>query len=100
MSKEAFEKIKAGLEDAREWSRGDRSRGKANRIEVPEVDVRAVRSSLGLSQDSFATAFGVSVGTVRNWEQGRRRPEGPARVLLHVIEREPDAIKRVLAELH
>ena len=62
------------------------------------VDVRAVRNRLGLSQQQFAAGFGVSVGTVRNWEQGRRQPEGAARVLLRVIEREPAAVKRALVD--
>ena len=97
MTKEAFESIMAGLEDALAYARGDRSRGVAHEIEVREVDVRTVRVKLGLSQSSFASIFQVSVGTVRNWEQGRRRPEGPARALLRVIEREPEAVKRALA---
>jgi putative transcriptional regulator len=49
-----------------------------------------------MSQDEFAAQFGISPATVRNWEQGRRQPEGPARVLLNIIEREPDVVKRAL----
>jgi putative transcriptional regulator len=60
------------------------------------VDVAQLRDSLGLSQTEFAEAFGVSVGTIRNWEQGRRSPRGPARVLLNVIAKEPEAVMRVL----
>ena len=97
MTKAAFESIMAGLEDALAYARGDRSRGVAHAIEVSEVDVRGVRARLGLSQSGFAAMFRVSVATVRNWEQGRRRPEGPARVLLTVIDREPDAVRRALA---
>jgi len=97
VSKEAFESIRAGLEDALAYTRGDRSRGVAHEIDVPEVDVREVRAKLGLSQSSFAAMFRVSVATVRSWELGRRRPEGPARALLTVIEREPDAVRRALA---
>ena len=97
MTKGAFESIMAGLEDALAYARGDRSRGVAHEIEVRDVDVRMVRAKLGLSQSRFASMFQVSVGTVRNWEQGRRRPEGPARALLRVIEREPEAVKRALA---
>ena len=97
MSKGAFESIKAGLEDALAYARGDKSRGIGHEIEVPPVNVRAVRTKLGLSQPKFARMFRVSVATVRNWEQGRRRPEGPARVLLTVIEREPEAVRRALA---
>ena len=51
---------------------------------------------LGLSQTEFAAWFGLSPGTLRNWEQGRRVPEGPARVLLRVIERDPEAVRRAI----
>lgn len=63
---------------------------------VPEVDVRAARERLGLTQPAFAAKSGVALPTLRKWEQGRRRPDGPARVLLRVIEREPDAVRRAL----
>jgi putative transcriptional regulator len=67
-------------------------------VHLPEhIDVRAVHAKLGMSQHSFAAKFGVSISTVRNWEQGRRRPEGPARVLLTIIDREPEAVERALA---
>ena len=64
---------------------------------VPDVDVRAARERLGLSQPMFAVRFGVPLATLRKWEQGKRRPDGPARVLLRVIEREPEAVQRALA---
>lgn len=63
---------------------------------VPAPDVAAVRRRLGLSQRAFAQAFGVSPHTLRKWEQGQRRPEGPARVLLCVIDKEPEAVRRAL----
>ena len=59
---------------------------------VPTVDVKAVRRRLGLSQAAFAARFGVNLRTVQDWEQGRRRPEGPARLLLAVIDRDPDVV--------
>jgi len=66
---------------------------------VPDrIDVRAVRRKIGMSQDEFARQFGVSKRTVQDWEQNRRRPEGPARAFLRVIEREPEAVQRALAE--
>ncbi len=64
---------------------------------LPPVDVAALRKRLGMSQPVFAHMFGLSVGTIRDWEQGRCQPDGPARVLLHVIEREPQAVERALA---
>ncbi len=98
MAKEAFDTIAAGLVDAIAYAQGDKSRGKARVVEVPTIDVAAMRKKLGLSQDRFAAAFGVSPSTVRNWEQGRRRPEGPAKVLLRVIDKEPEAVLRALHE--
>ncbi|HYW07395.1 MAG TPA: helix-turn-helix domain-containing protein [Longimicrobium sp.] len=57
-----------------------------------DVNVAALRERFKLSQPKFATMLGISVGTLRNWEQGRRRPEGPARVLLRVAAQHPDAV--------
>ena len=69
----------------------------ALRVHSPApVDVRELRHRLGMSQAAFAARFGVELRTVQNWEQGQRRPEGPARVLLQVIDREPDAVLRAL----
>lgn len=68
-------------------------------IPAPQPDdVRAIRQRLGLSQEQFAARFGFSVETIRNYEQGHRRPTGPARALLRVIAREPDAVARALAD--
>jgi putative transcriptional regulator len=65
---------------------------------VPEaVDVAALRHALGLSQAAFARRFGLDVTAVQAWEQGRRRPDRTARVLLAVIAREPEAVRRALA---
>jgi putative transcriptional regulator len=61
-------------------------------FEFPETEVRALREQYGLSQDKFADLVGISVGTLRNWEQGRRKPEGPARVLLRVASRHPEVL--------
>jgi putative transcriptional regulator len=60
-------------------------------------DAAAVREGYGLSQEKFAALLGISVGTLRNWEQRRRVPEGPARVLLKVAERHPDAVLDTVA---
>ena len=61
------------------------------------ADIAATRRRLGLSQTEFAAWFGISPGTLRNWEQGRRVPEGPARVILRVSEREPEAARRAIS---
>lgn len=91
------ESILEGLEDALAFARGDKKRGKASKVRVPDIDVARLRKRLGLTQAEFAAAFGVHVGTVRNWEQGIRRPEGPARVLLRVIDVNPKAVLDAIA---
>ena len=96
MARKAFDKIMAGLEDALAYAEGDATRATVHQIEIHEVDVAALRKRLGLSQDRFAVTFGFSPKTVRNWEQGIRHPDGPARILLQVIEREPEAVLRAL----
>jgi putative transcriptional regulator len=58
---------------------------------------RKVRERLGLSQEAFAQRFGLSLRTIQEWEQHRREPDGPARVLLQVIANEPEAVERALA---
>ncbi|CAA6605455.1 DNA-binding protein [Rhodospirillaceae bacterium LM-1] len=68
------------------------------RTHVPEeLDVAGIRSKVGLSQKDFAACFGVSTRTVQEWEQRHRRPSGPARAFLTVIDREPKAVRRALS---
>ena len=90
------ESILRGARQALDYGRGVRAGFVAH---VPEdLDVAAIRKRLGLSQGDFAARFGFKLDAVQNWEQGRRRPEGAARAFLRVIEREPDAVQRALAE--
>jgi putative transcriptional regulator len=96
MSQKAFDLIAAGLRDAIAMAKGEPGRGRVRRVRVPDVNVHELRHKLGLSQADFAAAFGVSPGTIRGWEQGRRRPKGPARVLLVVIDRAPKATMMAL----
>jgi putative transcriptional regulator len=65
------------------------------RIMVP-TDVKAIRAKFGLSQDQFAKTFALNLATLRDWEQERRMPHGPARTLLQIIDREPEAVRRAL----
>jgi putative transcriptional regulator len=91
-------KIIAGLKDAVRYSRGDHSRGKASVVSVPHpLDVRAIRNRQGLTQKAFAEKYGFSASTLRNWEQGHRAPTGASRVLLLVIEKQPQAVEAALA---
>ena len=98
MSKAAFEKIKAGLESAKAYLDGtaDKSR---YRVHIPaEVNVKKIRRRLGLSQEAFAQKYGFALSAVRDWEQGRRTPERSARILLKIVDKEPEAVSRALAE--
>lgn len=93
MKDEDFAGLKAGLEDAIAFVRGDQSRGVAHLA----VDIKALRSKVGKSQAQFAEAFHIPVGTVRDWEQGRRNPDAPARALLKIIAADPAIAERLLA---
>jgi len=79
----------------REWKRMERE-GRIRFVPPRIVDVRAIREKMKLSQTEFAARFGFTPAAVRQWEQGRRQPQGPARVLLTVIAREPKAVRRAL----
>ena len=79
----------------REWRKMVRE-GRIVLVPPAKVDVRSIREKLDLSQSEFAARFGFTAGAVRQWEQGRRQPQGPARVLLTIIAREPGAVSRAL----
>jgi putative transcriptional regulator len=97
MSKRAFEKIKAGLDSAKAYLDGTADK-RLYRVHVPDkIDVRKIRRRLGLSQQAFAETYGFALSAVRDWEQGRRRPERSARILLKIVEKEPDTVTRALA---
>jgi putative transcriptional regulator len=94
---ELGDRIVSGLEDALAFSRGKRGKRRVHRVTVPrQVDVKAIRRRLRMTQAQFANTFGFTLHAVRNWEQGKRTPEGAARVLLLVISREPAAVVRAL----
>ena len=78
---------------------GQIKRGKAKPSRVTafnSADVRAIRERLGKSQSEFALMIGVSVATLQNWEQGRRRPDGPAQALLKIASVNPEAVAHAL----
>ena len=86
------------LESVREAGRIRRGKKKPSRaFHFPEPEVARIREQLGLSQENFAALIGVSKRTVENWEQGRRRPTGPARALLKIVDADP---KWALKALH
>ena len=68
-------------------------------VHIPEiVNVKRIRTDMGLSQAGFAARFGLSLHTLRNWEQGKRTPDPAARAYLKVIENAPDVVSGILAE--
>jgi putative transcriptional regulator len=93
---EAFESIKAGLEEAIAFAKGEDTGAVVHRIKVPDVNVASIRRETGLSQSEFARSIGVAKGTLLNWEHGRRRPTGPAQVLLALIAKRPSVVRELL----
>ena len=94
MKKQDFDEL---IESVREAGKILRGEAKPSReFTFTPDDVRAIRNKLRKSQDEFAMMIGVSVSTLRNWEQGRRQPHGPARALLKVASENPKAVERAL----
>ena len=95
MKKKAFEELMASVRHAGRIRRGEAA--PSRRFSFKAVEVHRIRRRLGLSQPEFALLIGVSVATLRNWEQGRRRPVGPARALLRIAATHPDAVLDALS---
>lgn len=96
MNDEDFEGIMQGIKETAAYLRGELDPDSC-RVHVPqEVDVKAIRSKLKMTQAAFAAKFGFSHSAVKDWEQLRRRPEASARVLLTVIDKEPQAVLNAL----
>ena len=91
----AFTSIARGLREAINHQHG---KGVGTKVHRPEeIDVAALRKGLDLTQAEFAAKFCISLGTLRHWERGDRRPHGPALALLHIVAKEPKAVLRALA---
>jgi len=91
MKKELFEELKNSLREAGQIKRGAMKPSRVFKIN-PQNDIAKVRDKLGLSQSKFAAVLGISADTLQNWEQGRRHPTGPARVLLKIATRHPEVL--------
>jgi len=90
MNDELFEEL---VESVRQGGAILRGKAKPSRaFEIAAPDVKRIRAQYQLSQSEFAALLGISVATLRNWEQGRRTPDGPARILLQVAAKHPDAV--------
>lgn len=91
-----FQGLVQGMKEAMAYARGEHVEGL--RVHIPaEIDVAGVRRKTSLSQAEFSSRIGISTATLRNWEQGRRKPEGPARVLLTMIDANPRVVEETLA---
>src|SRR6516225_10870003 len=96
MRKQDFDNLTASVKQAGKIRRGEAKPGRIT--DFPRLDVKAIRQKLGKSQSQFALMIGVSVAALQNWEQGRRRPEGPACALLKVAAHDPEAVAKALAK--
>jgi putative transcriptional regulator len=95
MNKKLFTQLTKSLEQMGEITRGKRV--PSREVVVDAVMVQRIRASTGLSQAKFAKVINVEVATLRNWEQGRREPTGPARALLRAIKKDPEGLLAALA---
>ena len=95
MNDKDFDKLLTSVKQAKEIMAGKRKPSRVFKFEAP--DIKRIRKRLKQSQSEFALMIGVSIDTLQNWEQGRRKPVGPARALLKVASENP---KAVLAALH
>jgi putative transcriptional regulator len=90
MNSELFKELAASVREGGAILRGEKTPARTFAVAGPNV--KRLRATYQLSQNEFAALLGISVKTLRNWEQGRRMPEGPARILLQVAAKHPDAV--------
>ncbi len=93
MSK-SYRKIKKGLGEAIKFMEGNLAGAKV--FQPQTIDVKKLRTEIGMTQEKFALAFGISLHTLRHWERGDRSPQGPALVLLNLMAKQPDTVNRLL----
>lgn len=96
MNEQMFNELLESIEQAGKIKKGQIKPSRQFTSEEP--DVVAIRAKYGMTQQEFSSLLGISVGTLRNWEQGRRKPQGPAKVLLRIAEKRPKAILESLPQ--
>ncbi|MEX3022096.1 helix-turn-helix domain-containing protein [Kluyvera sp. STS39-E] len=96
MDKALFERLTQSMAQMNEIIGGDREPSRTFHIDA--LEIKAIRQASGLSQPRFAELISVSVDTLRNWEQGRRSPTGPARALLRAIANDPRNVLQALSD--
>lgn len=90
MKADMFAELVASVKEGGKILRGERAA--ARRFPYDRLDIKHIRAGYNLTQAQFAAMLGISVRTLRNWEQGRRVPEGPAMVLLRIADKHPEAV--------
>ena len=94
MRKELFEELLESVKQAKAIEKGQLKPARTFKID-PKNDIVKVRGKLGLSQSKFAVILGISTDTLQNWEQGRREPTGPAKILLKIAAKHPEVLLEV-----
>src|SRR5258706_6095769 len=95
MDEKLCAKLVESMEEMNEIARGERE--PAREFYIDPLQIKKLRGKVGLSQPRFAKVLGIDAGTLRNWEQGRREPTGPAKALLHAIAKDPKNVLKALA---
>lgn len=95
MNEKDFDNLVKSIKEAGQIKKG--MLPPSRRFEFSPLDIKAIREKLKKSQSEFALMLGVSISTLQNWEQGRRKPEGPARVLLKIASKNPKAVTEALS---
>jgi putative transcriptional regulator len=95
MNSQLYRDLSKSIKEAGRIRKGKAKPSRVFRYDA--IDIRKLRESVDVSQSQFARMIGVSKGTLQNWEQGRRRPRGPAQALLRVFEKDPKAVVRALS---
>ncbi len=93
---DAFGRIEKSLKEAIAFAEGTATPARVTRYELPPVDVKQVRQSLGMTRQQFAAAFGFGLSALRHWERGDRQPRGAARTILNLLAKEPKTVLRIL----
>jgi len=96
MDKQLFDRLVDSMTEMDQIDRGERK--PSREFHVSAMQVKSIREATGLTQEKFAQRIDVPIGTLRNWEQGRRFPEGPARALLRAIHNDPEHVLAALAD--
>jgi putative transcriptional regulator len=98
MSKKTLgQKLIQGMNEALDYTHGKMNGARAH---IPEhIDVQKIRRGLDLTQEAFALRYGFAITTLRNWEQGIREPTGPARVLLMLLEKDPQGVEKIIRKV-